>query len=622
MKKTNEYSLYWALVNTIEDVRKRTDPLSVKLKSLISKDADSFVADRNIPLDETGHNFLLVRARLMQNRVVTLLTQWLLTSDNKYRTAALQYITDMRGWKYWSWITMRAGISDPDAVFDLSYGENSATLAIAFDMLRSTLTEEEKSLIVSLAMKWSFASVLKTDKPVYKDWWFKNKLTNWNTVCAGGVGMLALVLKEEYPHICNRVLERVEESIVPYMKYLDESDGGWTEGIGYWGYGMRYAFMYLLSYEKSLGKKHPLLKSAETARTIDFPLDFMPDGEACSFGDVNKYWVLAFHYAAACRFGRPDVVKNLDNIISRRPDIYFQPTEFWPNYAETLLLRPAKTIAPDKKKKSFKPVTKYCGMDWYTLKDKWPSPALYLSIRGGTTEVNHGHMDLTSFHCVVNGEALINNIVPVKYIDSTFSARRYELPETNPSLKNVVLINGLGVGKPSTVESKEVKVDGNASVLIDYTKAMGKTGEYDAVQRAVRVFIMIGSDAVLIVDSVAITHPGQFESRIHTYGQLELKDDTALITGKREQLTVVSASTSKVNIERFEPFVTEPGLKLTSMRNVTSQLVNNNTLFTLLTPGKAKSAVEYKEGKSEFVVDLNMNGKKKKVKVPYSILKI
>ncbi len=70
----------------------------------------------------------------------------------------------MGAWPYWSWITWREGNSRPDAIFDLSYGENSATLAIAYDWLQATLTAREKALFLRVARR-PVASAVRHARP-------------------------------------------------------------------------------------------------------------------------------------------------------------------------------------------------------------------------------------------------------------------------------------------------------------------------------------------------------------------------------------------------------------------------------------------------------------------------
>ena len=69
-------------------------------------------------------------------------------------------------------------------------------------------------------------------------------------------GMLCLSLYEECAD-ARLLLPRVEQSVAPFFHTLDATGGGWPEGIGYWNYGMRYGFQYLLSHERATGNPAP-----------------------------------------------------------------------------------------------------------------------------------------------------------------------------------------------------------------------------------------------------------------------------------------------------------------------------------------------------------------------------
>jgi hypothetical protein len=554
----------------------------------------------------------------MQTRIVTLLTQWKISGQERFRRAAIRHVREMARWKYWSWITWRRNDPRPDAIFDLSYGENSATLAIAYDWLQPALAPGEKSLFLGLAEKWCFAAFLKTDKPVHKDFWFKHPGSNWNTVCAGGAGMLALALMDERPALCRRVLKRAEESIVPFMKTLDKTSGGWPEGIGYWGYGMRYAFMYLLSWENAFRRAHPLMRSRNVRRTLDFPLDFMPNNEPVSFGDVNTYWILPFHYAAAARLKRPDVVRILDRLILARPDKIFTDSESWPSLAELLVFHPGKA-APGRPDKAAR-LSAYPGLDWFTLRDQWPSPELCLSIRGGTTEVNHGHLDLTSFQLVVKDETLIHNVCQQAYLDSTFGPRRFEIPEMTPPCKNVLLINGVGIARPSIVESRTLTISGLPGVRINATAAMGAMRDGPAVKFYARLFILLGPGAALVLDRAVLPHPGRVETRLHTFARLAVGRRFAGIQGSRQSLRVHFDASEPFVLESGSPVLTDPCRRLSTLRLCTGKLVTGLTLATLLTAGRAAGRVSLKTVKNGLWVRVDAAGKKRVLKLTEKLL--
>ena len=215
--------------------------------------ARKFLADPTIIVDETGHNYHLIRGRRMQTRVVTLLTEYRRTGDRRFRNAILADIRRMAKWEYWSWITWRKNDPRPEAIFDLSYGENSATLAIAFDGLRDELTGDEVALFVETARRRSLIPYVRLNGGEKKQGYYDRPDTNWNTVCNGGAGMLALAMGDLCPE-SKQVVSLVEKGVTPFFKYL-RKDGAWPEGIGYWNYGMRYGFMYLLSHERATGRE-------------------------------------------------------------------------------------------------------------------------------------------------------------------------------------------------------------------------------------------------------------------------------------------------------------------------------------------------------------------------------
>ena len=536
------------------------------------------------------HNEHLVRAREVQGRVVTLLVRWKQTGRQKFRDATLNYIRQIGQWEYWSWVTWRQGDPSPDAIFDLSYGENSATLAIAYDWLHDSLSTDERKLFVRIARERPFLSGLKHARPGGA-WWFGTPDCNWNTVCAGGLGMLCLAMYEDVPE-ARTLLPRCDESIGPFMRLLNETDGGWPEGIGYWNYGMRYAFMYLLSCESATGKRHPLMGLKGVRQTLSFPLDFCPHGQPCSFSDVNKWRPMPFHYAAAARLKQDDVVQALDTALERTG---VAPGGAWPNAAEWLLLHPdTRESRPARARGGVK---LYRGIDWGIIADTMPEPSLYMAVRGGTTKVPHGHRDLLSFHCVAGGERLITDVKPAEYLDSTFSPRRNELFEMAPVSKNTILINGVGIAAGSELNSTRVLSFSNAQGLrLDATSAMGDYLDNPAASFCCRLILLLAGRAFLIVDRVVLPHTGQMESRMHTFAPVKTTRSGALISGRKQKLRVAYSCTTPAILRTAASAPTSPSTpSSTILRWCTNGGLNTDmTMATLLSPGAgtARIAVE------------------------------
>ena len=501
-------------------------PLLQRAAATVAEMAESYAADRAIVLDETGHNWHLVRARHLQNRVVTLLVQYGITGEQRFRAAALEYLRDMAAWEYWSWIMWREGNNDPNAIFDLSYGENATTLALAYDWLRAELTDAERALLLDTARRRALEPYLvRNGTPGEEQWYYRAKDCNWNTVCNGGAGMLALALGDDFPESA-RVLALVEEGVRHYFEFLQE-DGAWPEGIGYWGYGHRYGYMYLLSHERTTGRPHPLLARPGSRNTLRFPFLFSPNNVPAGFGDANAFFPLPFIYLAAERFDMPEVIEELD----RRMNTPNTGDEAWPNTAELLLAHPGETPAVAQSPWPRLSVQK--GIEWGYIADAWPHPSLYVSVRGGTTRAPHTHQDLTSLYVLVGKEPLIVNIGNDDYIDTTFSERRYELYENSAAAKNVMLISGVGLPHPGTVATSEIHGDNWRGILLDATAAASVGSPVHLYHRAV---LMLADTAILVIERAQIAHAALGEVRYHTRAKTRSGKSDAVITGNSAAL--------------------------------------------------------------------------------------
>ncbi|NLW50143.1 MAG: hypothetical protein GXY85_04775 [Candidatus Brocadiaceae bacterium] len=540
-----------------------------------------------------SHNGHLIRARRMQTRVVTLLVRWFQTGQERFRRAALQCVRQMRDWEYWSWIAWRSGDSAPDALFDLSYGENSATLALAYDWLHDTLSDEERALFLETARKWPFAAGMKHARPG-ATWWFGRTDSNWNTVCAGGLGMLALAMYEDADE-ARELLPLVEESVAPYFLFLDETDGAWPEGIGYWNYGMRYAFLYLLSHERATGRKHPLFRHKGVRKTLEFPLDFCPHGQSCSFGDVNHWNPLPFHYAAARRLGRTDIAAALDD----RLEAQGVRSGTWPDTAEWLLLHPGRTAQAERKPARGPVARLYRGMDWGVLADRMPDSTFYAAVRGGTTNVPHSHRDLLSFHCVVGRELLVTDIKPAEYLDTTFSVRRDEIFGITPASKNTVLINGVGITAGSALDRTErVSLPGAVGFRLVATEALGAMRDGSAVEFCARLVLLLDGSQLLIIDRAVLPHAGRMETRLHTYADVKAGKRGAVLHGRKERLRVAYAADVPAMLTLSVPAPTTPtapaghALRWCTVASTHTDM----TLATLLSPSAGRARLELETG--------------------------
>lgn len=565
-------------------------PFLQRAAEKLATDAENYTKSGVFEYPQNTHNEHLIRARYLQNRIISLLVQWIRTEKVLYRDAVLMHLREMAKWEYWSWISWRTELSNPDSNWDLSYGENSTTLAIAWDLLYHTLDVEEKELILGIVRKWVVPSFIKHTAEGSEAWWVNSPKSNWLAVCASGGGLIALSMYEELPE-ASLMLARANNGITNFMNTLVETGGGWTEGVGYWNYGMRYAFLFLLSYENAIQEKHPAFALKETLETLRFPLAFSPHGIGCGFGDISEHtWQpLALHYAVAERLGARDVLASLDL------KTYDKFEESWATAAEMLALHPHQ-LDIKKKEKNSSVIKLYPGIFWGYFADAMPAPSFYVSVRGGSSDGGHNMADLLSWQCLVKGEKLVSSITNHEYIDTTFSKRRFELSEVRPDTKNTIIIGGVGMLHPGEVKTSLVTINNCPGFHMDATSAYAIIYHGKPVVFFVgRLFLFLDAKYVLILDRVQLKHTNRIETRLHSYAKIKTQENSATLEGEKERANIIFASTVPNVIATSLTTPTNPSEKPAQMLRWASQSLHNDAIFaTLLIPGVETGEVSLK----------------------------
>jgi hypothetical protein len=229
-------------------------------------------------------------------------------------------------------------------------------------------------------------------------------------------------------------------------------------------------------------------------------------------------------------------------------------------------------------------------MDWAMLCDRLPGPRLYVSVRGGTTKVPHGHRDLLSFNCVVGDEPLVANVNEREYLDTTFGPRREELYEISSASKNTLLINGVGIAVDSSVKTSLVTAGEYKGVRVDASEAMGVMRDGRVARFAGRLILLLAGKALLVLDRVELPHTGRVESRVHTIGKVRLREAGAEIAGREHVLQAAWASDVPASLHTAVDPVTTPGNPPTMLRWCTEGLVTTVTMAMLLAPGRVTAS--------------------------------
>jgi len=544
-------------------------------------------------------------AREMIDRSIALATAFRKTGDPRLRKAAVEHVQELDA--------VKAGRLLPENEkrgFWLSDGEECAGIAIVYDWLYEFLCKEERALLVDLCRRRLLAIGLQ-DCRKGGQWWFGKHFSNWNAVCAGGLGMLCLAMYDDCPE-ARRILPHVEESLAEFMTPLRQTDGGWPEGLGYWNYGMAYAFGYMLSWERSTGKVHPLMKLPATKQTLQFPFDFFPNGKPAGFGDNNSFFPSPFHYAAADRFKLERVKGAIDRRLAKAGT---GMRGLMGGPAIGCVLHPGTASREIKTESRIAKVRK--GLGWGVIADSMPEPALYLSIRGGSTNYEHTHLDLLSFRVLVGKEWLIENGRIGPYLQPTaFSRHRFKINELNATYKNTLFINGVGpIPGSATDREQAVRGQGCYGVRMDASSAMVVRNCFCG-----RLALMVDDSALVIIDRVQTPGNSRVEARMHSYCDVTFGKTGAVIRGETERLRVTYASLEPAGLFRAETLPVAPTHPSATMMRWSPISVHAETvLVTLLTPGRAKAAAGVARDGRNFLVTLTIEGATREIRVRPSL---
>ena len=279
----------------------------------------------------------------------------------------------------------------------LDTAEMMHAVAIGYDWFYNDLTDDQRKTIrdglCKHGLRLSYAAYMGLEAEGMQGWRYVTN--NWNFVCNGGTCLAAMALLDEMPEPCTEILDQGFQYIQIPLEHF-EPDGAWWEGVGYWGYSMRYLVPYLRGLETAFGTDFGFtdaLQGTGFAQAGDFPVYLVsPLGGIYNFADSGsgggKYKHSQLFYLAA-RFQNPLYQ-------------YFQEQQTSGGLEDLLYYEPLQT----KTKISDVPLDKYFrGTEVATMRSSWiDRDAAFVGIKCGKNGIAHAHQDLGSFIFYALGE--------------------------------------------------------------------------------------------------------------------------------------------------------------------------------------------------------------------------
>lgn len=592
--------------------KKLHSPYLKSVAEQVIKDADKLL--RTKPLKESVRPTYQQGTRLINTRLQCLTTAWVLTKKRSYIQSALKHL---QGLTEWNQISCEARVDTPPETilpFCLSYGELSSTIGLMYDLFRAKLTDEEKKVVFNFLDKFLMKAAINClDNP---PWWANKSWSNWNGVCAGGIGIMALSFYDDYKD-SQKLIDFVEKSLGEYFKSYIENGGGCHEGTGYWNYGMTYAMRYLLSWENATGKKHPALAIKEIGKSLFFPLDF----DGITFGDNDGWGPMAFFFLLSKRLRK---YKAIVNAAARLPEKSSQGKQA---IASGNLLYAADVIPSVEKMRKLKrehmkkkvPVARvYDGMDWAALADDETYPSMRLALRGGSSEVQgHGMLDLLSFRCRVNGELMITDQQDGGYMPSTFTKRGNDLYGRSIASKSTLFVDGLGCAPNSTCDKTEVIKDkGIIGIRIDASSIF--LPRWKKSMFIGRLVLMVDSSYWLVIDQVTsnrISNKHWMEARLHTMAENSSTRNSISLKSGKERMQITFASLNDGVLRESTGMPSQPQIPQTKIyRWMSKDCYADNLQVTALNPGNKKLGLNVSSGEKQgYCIEISSPGKRKRI---------
>jgi len=397
-----------------------------------------------------------------------------------------------------------------------------------------------------------------------KNWWAKSE-HNWNQVCNGGLIVGALAIAESDPQYAEQIVPAAVRSLPLAIKSYGP-DGAWGEGPGYWSYATHYTAYGLAALQSALGNDFGLLKIEGLAEAGDFPIYTAgPTGLYLNLADVGERSskrTLPCLFWLARTYDKPLYAHDERAMLAKHSAS--------PQHVVWYMPEPGRKLPARDLDRYFRGPVEVA-----VFRSSWNDPeALWIGVKAGYNQVNHGHLDLGNFELDALGVRWVRDLgsddynLP-GYWDMNRGGMRWSYYRLNSKSHSVPLLGGedqdpLAISKFIKFESKK----SSAFALIDLTS----TYERFAKKVTRGLAMLDGRQAVLVQDEFDIEKPCEFVWAMTTDAEISLeKEWIARLTIDAKELVaqVLSPYHARFTVESAEqkpPEKTNKGVKRLILR--------------------------------------------------------
>jgi len=503
----------------------------------VLEDADACAEKRMLTYRKIGPRLLHV-SRECLHRIYALGLAYRWTGEQKYAEKAVENLLTVCAFKDWN----------PSHFLDTA--EMSHAVGLGYDWLYSYLDVKTREQIRAGLVKNGLEPALSAYK---KSWWSKSE-HNWNQVCNGGMIVGALAIAESEPGYAEQIIISAIESLPRALKSYSP-DGAWMEGPGYWSYATHYTAYGLTALQTALGTDFGLLQIEGLAESGNFPIYTSgPRGLYLNFADCGGR---SSRKPMPCMFWLARTYKN--SLYAEAEHAEIAPAaSLLRTKTEGVRAQHVVWYVPSPgKMPAAKDLDRYFRgpVEIAVFRSAWNDPeALFVGVKAGYNQVNHGHLDLGNFELDALGVRWVRDLGSDNYNlpgywDGKRGGRRWSYYRLNSKSHNVPLLDGedqdpLATSKFIKFESKK----SSAFVLVELTSAYKKFA--NKVTRGVA--ILEDRRAVLVQDEFKIEKPCEVVWAMTTDAKIDIKEkDAAVLTlaGRKLIARILSPSIAAFAVE-------------------------------------------------------------------------
>ena len=145
--------------------------------------------------------------------------------------------------------------------------------------------------------------------------WWTSVYHSYGAVINSGCGLVALALADDEPQ-AREVHQLCRSGLKNFFDALGR-EGGWDEGLAYWGYAMRYILL-LAEASDRLVDDQSIFHSRGMDATGLFPVYFTPHGQHAGFGDSPAVPLYGALYLLVKHYGQKELTWWLDSYAFHR----------------------------------------------------------------------------------------------------------------------------------------------------------------------------------------------------------------------------------------------------------------------------------------------------------------